>query len=228
MTDIDWRKLWIERDVMRKEPDNVGYWNERAREFSNYHKPDSVSRYAEVFMEYLRLLPGESVFDMGCGNGGLAVPLARAGHPVFACDFSPKMLEVMTGYCAETAITGVLTRQLSWTDDWEACGITEKSVDVAIASRSIIVRDLWLAFERLNRVARRKVAATLATDLGPRATHSLGDTVEGISFLPDYIYGLNILFAMGYHPELRYINSLKKEDDNTLRPIKWAFISWDV
>ncbi|MCL2807642.1 MAG: hypothetical protein FWD27_05730 [Coriobacteriia bacterium] len=116
---------------------------------------------------------------------------------------------------------------MSWEDDWKAHGITDKCVDVAIASRSTMVEDLWLAFEQLSRVARRKVAVTLATEFGPRTTKALGEVVSGMSFLPDYIYGLNILFKMGYHPELRYLHSDKKEDDGSIRNIQWAYISWN-
>jgi len=225
--DIDWRGLWIERDIRRKAPDNVDYWDSRAREFGSYHEPDSKSRYADFFIGLLELAPGETVLDMGCGNGGLAIPLAQAGHPVIACDFSPRMLEVLLQHCERAGVEGVDTRLFSWTDDWEAFGLTPGCVDVAVASRSIMVRDLWDAFERLGRVARRKVAVTLSTDYGPRSSNMIGEIVNGASYLPDYIYALNILFKMGHHPELRYIESMKRTDEGDLRRIRWAFISWD-
>jgi len=228
INDIDWRGLWTERDIKRKEPDNAARWDARAHEFGTYHEPDSQSRYSDVFIEYLELLPGETVLDMGCGNGGLAIPLAKAGHSVLACDFSPKMLEALQQYSQQAGVTGIDTRQFSWTDDWASFGITPKSVDVAVASRSIMVRDLWDAFERLNRVARRKVAVTLATDLGPHPTQNAGESPDEDPLLPDYIYGLNILIKMGYYPELRYISSLKKNADDELNLIKWAFITWEV
>jgi len=228
ITDIDWRGLWTERDIKRKEPDNADYWDSRAQELGAYQEPDSKSRYTDSFIEYLELTPGETILDMGCGNGILAIPLAKAGHSVIACDFSPKMLEVLSQICAQTGTNGIDIRQFSWTDNWDDYGLTTDCVDVAFASRSIMVRDLWGAFERLNRVARRKVAVTLATDFGPRSTHKIGEETDGVSFLPDYIYGLNILFKMGYYPELRYISSLKKCSDGELRLIRWAFISWNV
>ena len=226
--DIDWRELWIERDRKRKLPDGPEYWDGRAHEFSRYHEGDQMSKYSDTFLSYLGLAPGESVFDMGCGNGGIALPLARAGHPVVACDFSPKMLEVLTGNCVQSGIKGITTHLMAWTDDWESLGVTTKCVDVAVASRSIMVQDLWAALERLSSVARRKVAITLATDFGPHATCRLGDIVDGISYLPDYLYALNMVIKMGYQPELRYIKSVKKDKDGDFRLIRWAFISWDL
>ncbi|MCL2808103.1 MAG: class I SAM-dependent methyltransferase [Coriobacteriia bacterium] len=228
LVDIDWRGLWTERDSKRKAPDDADYWDLRAQEFGAYQEGDNASGYSDSFIEFLELLPGETVLDMGCGNGGLAIPLAKAGHPVMAADFSPKMLEMLTQHCKDAGVQGIDVRQFSWTDNWEDSGIASKSVDVAVASRSIMVRDLWDAFERLGRVARRKAAATLATDFGPRSSHVIGEEKDGMPFLPDYIYGLNILFKMGYHPELRYISSLKREASGAFRSIKWAFISWEV
>jgi len=228
ITDLDWRRLWIERDSLRKEPETVEYWDSKARDLDSFRDLDTKSRYADLFIEYLDLAQRETVFDMGCGNGSLAIPLARAQHPVLACDFSPKMLEVLQQHCSDNNIRGIDIRQLAWADDWDASGIKAASFDVAIASRSLMVSDLWDAFERLGQVARRKVAITIATDFGPRYSYKVGQSVDGMTFLPDYIYAVNILFQMGYYPELRYIDSIKKDSTGKLRFIKWAYISWET
>ena len=228
ITDLDWRRLWIERDSLRQKPGNVEYWDDRARDQDTFRDLDTKSRYSDIFIEYLDLVAGETVFDMGCGNGGLAIPLAQAQHPVIACDFSAKMLDVLRQHCLDNDVSGIDIHQLSWTDDWEVLGIKAACVDVAIASRSLLVSDLWDAFLRLSQLARRKVAITIATDFGPRSTNKLGETVAGTTFLPDYIYAINMLFKMGYYPELRYIDSIKKDATGELRLIKWAYIAWET
>ena len=38
---------------------------------------------------------GESLLDMGCGAGSLAIPYGLRGNHVLACDFSPRMLDVL-------------------------------------------------------------------------------------------------------------------------------------
>lgn len=210
LTDINWRDMWIQRDNLRKDPDDSSYWDSRAKEFGSYHRCKETSSYAKSFIAYLAPQANETILDIGCGNGGVAIPLARQGHKVTALDFSAKMLEVLNEHCCEEGITQITAKQLSWTDDWQASGIAAKSVDIAFASRSTMVHDLWDAIERLCNVAKRRVAMTLATRFGPRCTYELGQTVDGIAYVPDHIYAINMLFQMGYTPELRYIDSYKR------------------
>ena len=62
---------------------------------AKHFRPRETHPYARDFLELAELRPDERVLDMGCGAGTLAIPLARAEHPVLACDFSPRMLEVL-------------------------------------------------------------------------------------------------------------------------------------
>jgi len=228
ITEIDWRGFWIEQNSDQKPVDNRSYWDQRARDFKTYTQTDKRSAYSETFINYLAPEAGETVFDMGCGSGALAIPLAQSGHSVLACDFSAKMLESLNQHCAESGIENIKTRQVAWTDDWAGLGISEKSVDIAIASRSIMVRDLWDAFARLGQVARRKVAVTLSTEKSPCVKDGAGQVIGHRAFQFEYIFGLNILFQMGYDPELRYIESTKRNDDGSFSDFVWAFIAWNV
>ena len=58
----------------------------------NYAK-DTNDSYARDFIEKMALKTKSLVFDMGCGTGSLAVPLAKQGHGVIAADFSKGMLK---------------------------------------------------------------------------------------------------------------------------------------
>lgn len=84
--DAEWKRLQAERS----KPDDIARWNKRS---ARYDTKDARNLYAEEFLALARIKPGETVFDMGCGTGALAMPLAASGHRVIAADFSDGMLE---------------------------------------------------------------------------------------------------------------------------------------
>jgi SAM-dependent methyltransferase len=47
---------------------------------------------AAKFVERLTLVPGESVLDVACGTGNLAIPAARAGASVTGIDIAPNLI----------------------------------------------------------------------------------------------------------------------------------------
>ena len=205
LTSTDWAEEWKQLQALRQRSDDPSYWDGRAKNFGHNDKPGD---YARSFIELADLREDESVFDMGCGNGALALPLARAGHPVLACDFSGGMLERLRNDAAAEGLTGITSKQMSWSDDWEAAGVLPKSCDVAFASRSIVTSDLRDSLERLSAVARRKCCITLSTGHSPRSDENIMRAIgmtEAVG--QDFWYALNILIQMGVKPQLQYIKS---------------------
>ncbi|HEY9382145.1 MAG TPA: class I SAM-dependent methyltransferase [Gemmatimonadales bacterium] len=52
----------------------------------------SFAPAAEEFIARLSLCPGESVLDVACGTGNLAIPAARAGARVIGIDIAPNLI----------------------------------------------------------------------------------------------------------------------------------------
>src|SRR6266498_1108451 len=52
----------------------------------------SVAAGAEEFVALLALRAGESVLDVACGTGNLAIPAARAGARVSGIDIAPNLI----------------------------------------------------------------------------------------------------------------------------------------
>ena len=215
LTTTDWNEEWIELQGARNHPDDASEWDARAATFGSKH--GSHGEYVGHFLDLAQVLPGESVFDMGCGNGALATPLALAGHPVIAADFSRSMLDVMLADQAAKGVEGVTAIQMSWADDWDAFGVTENCVDVAFASRSIITENLKDSLERLDRVARRRVCITLPCSPSPRIDARLLEAAGlGGRLGRDFVYAFNILASLGIAPEVAYIPSARYETFDTL------------
>ena len=80
--------------------DGRAYWNKRAATFAQ----GSDGTYESRLLGLLALEPTQTVLDMGCATGTLAVPLGRRGHAVHACDFAERMLEVLGRVVADEGL----------------------------------------------------------------------------------------------------------------------------
>ena len=196
--DKDWNAEWARLSDRREVAHDAAFWDRRARRFRG---GDEASPYVAGFIEHLRARPGESVLDVGCGSGALALPLARAGHHVVGLDFSAGMLDLLRRQASEEGLGNLRTVQAAWDDDWRAAGVAV--ADVVIASRSLDVRDLRAALEKLDAFARRRVCVTLPADglLYPQllAREAVGRPCVRRG---DQATAVNVLRQMGIEPEV--------------------------
>lgn len=202
-TSKEWNRLWSAKQKLRSLNHDASHWNARAKSFSS---KDAPSTYADRFLALAAIRPGESVMDMGCGSGNLAVPLGAQGHQVLAADFSVNMLAALRERLDAQGICDVEPMELSWQDSWEDHGILPESRDVCIASRSVATNDLMDALEKLTAVARRRVCITLAVGSTPRQDDAMLRAI-GIPVQPcfDSAYAIAILQGLGFAPDLTYI-----------------------
>ena len=217
LTTRDWNEEWKELQRQRRHADRAEYWDDRAKTFGDRDVP---SPYVRSFLQLADIRPGETVFDMGCGTGALAVPLGQAGHRVIAADFSTGMLDCLKAELESRGIEGVERRLLSWDaprEDWAAAGVGPGSADVALASRSIATYDLRESLLRLTEVARRRCCITLAAGASPRIDERV---LAGIGVEPpnshDYLYAFNILANEGLKPRVDYIDSTRPQSFDSL------------
>lgn len=181
------------------------YWNKRAATFSC----GSDEAYKQRFSELLSLEPGQSILDMGCATGTFAIPFGRKGHSVYACDFAKEMLEILDKRAAAENLP-VTSHLLAWDDDWQSTGLGEKSVDVAIASRSLGFKNKHERIQKLDAVARHKAAITVSASVLPSRepqllTH-LGREIPQSGEVSELV---TLLITMGRLPVVSYMLTLR-------------------
>lgn len=210
----DWNGEWMRLQAGRRRADDSFEWDKRARHF----RPLETAPYARDFIKLLALKPGESVLDMGCGAGSIAIPLAQAGHSVIAADFSPAMLGTLDAgieyYGLEDHITPL---ELAWDDDWDLVGPVAKAVDVAFASRSVTTTNLKGALAKLDRTARRRCAVTMVANSSPRYDlHVMNAIGASVTCSNGFVYAFNILIQMGALPQVTYFESPRRDTFDSL------------
>lgn len=181
-------------------------WNAKAAGFS---RKRTRGGYIGQLIEKLALAPGESVFDMGCGPGTLAVPLAQAGHRVVAVDFSTAMLAELDAKAREAGpdVAALIdAHERSWRDDWSGL----PRADVAVSSRSLITDDLAGSLAKLEGQARSRVAVTVVAGETPMANarilRSIGRDASEPAMRTGMVALVNYLFCIGRRPKVDYLS----------------------
>lgn len=205
----DWNAEWMLLQEMRRKADDKVYWNKRAKDFDD---PDRLSPYTQEFLRRANIPSGSTVLDMGCGTGSIAIPLARQGCKVIAADFSEEMLSETQRRVEVSNTENVETLCMSWEDNWEDFGLSANSVDVVIASRSLAVRDLAQALDKMSSTASEMCCATMTSGNSPRMDARIL-AVCGLEqrYGKDYQYAFNILANKGYMPSCTWILSERKD-----------------
>lgn len=221
--DIDWAALranaLAQKGWQEKGPDE---WDKKARSFAGRNKS---AAYIDLVLAHMVLDSSFTVLDIGSGPGTLAIPLARKVQSVTAIDFSSVMLDTLEEIAREEAVENIRTVQCAWEDDWQEKGLQPH--DIAIASRSMGVKDLPAALGKIDSYATRYVFLT--DRVGSTPFEEGAFTALGRPFFPgpDYIYTLNTLYTMGIHPN---VTILKLERDvpypsmvDAMKSYSWMF-----
>ena len=172
--------------------DSKDYWNKRAATFTRYATED----YELWLMNLLSPAMGETILDMGCATGTLALPLARAGHHVHACDFAEAMLAILDQRATAENLP-ITSHLLAWDEDWSRAGLGENSVDCAFASRSLMSDHTLSRISKLDATARAKAAVVVPNSLtpssDPRLLTYLGRKAKRPSTVPEVLRALRYL-----------------------------------
>ena len=222
-TDIDWNSLWQEAHRQKSwKKKKKQDWDKRAPGFARRNLDSS---YADQFLKLMNPEPDWTVLDIGSGPGTLALPLAPLVKSVTGVDFSAAMLAELDKRAAEKQIGNLSTIQACWTDNWQERGIVAH--DAAISSRSLSVLDLKAALVKLNSWALKKVFVADRVGSGPFDPDLFSALGRPFEPGPDYIFTVNLLYQMGIHPVINYIELAQSKNFSTredaLESCRWMF-----
>ncbi len=222
--DIDFAHLYRQQlKIARRTEKTPAHWDARAQKMAvNCARP--ADGYLLQLLEKIDLTGAETLFDMGCGPGTVALALADRLQAVHGVDYSPMMLEVAKTRAAQMNIVNAHWHCRAWEDTWDDI----PRCDVAVASRSTLVSDMREAMTKLNRQARLRVYTThlvSPTFMSPAIQRALGrEVIE----LPNYIYALNVLYQMGIQARVDFIRGSNCQGDNTTFARFEENVSWTL
>ncbi len=166
---------------------------------------DDPYRTGDATVETLRarLIPGETLLDVGAGGGRLALPLALTCSAVTAVEPSPSMCAVLRETADEYGIENVSIVEAGWVD------AAVEPADVALCSNVVyVVENIGPFVRKLNDNARRLVLAIVFRSHPQSQFYGLweqvhGEKRHGLPALPEF---LPVLDQLGIQPEVAELN----------------------
>lgn len=195
----DWDALWRSARA-RGGTISPEIWESKAPSLRRWMANDG---YAGRFLKRIRLRPGWTVLDVGCGPGDVAIPVARMVRRVTAVDVSAGMLGILEADAAREGLANIDCVRRPWDGDGPEVG----RHDVVIASRSIGMMDgLGTALERIDQAAVRYAYVTMGDgQVWPLKRIMYGATGRRARESPGYIYAYNLLYEMGIRANVDFI-----------------------
>ena len=142
-----WRRYWS--GIERTGDDGNVLWDRSG--------PDELDRYRELVERYLH--PGPVLLDLGCGNGRFTRGLAGPGRRVIGVDVAEAAIDRARAELLEQpGNLRVEYRQMDITDPVAAQRLRDELGECHVFVRGVL--------HVLDRPARRRVAAVMATLLG--------------------------------------------------------------
>ncbi len=177
-------------------PRPTDHWSRDARAF----KADP-HRQGDAVVESLRsrLIPGETLLDVGAGGGRLALPLALTCSAVTAVEPSASMCAVLRETAREYSIENVSIVEAGWPE------ASVEPADVVLCSHVVyVIENIEPFVRKMDTHARRRVLAVVFEAPPQSQIYPLWEQVHGEKrqTLPSLPQFLPVLEEMGIHPEV--------------------------
>ncbi|MGD9552964.1 MAG: class I SAM-dependent methyltransferase [Arcobacteraceae bacterium] len=219
--DIDFNELYKkQKEASTFKIKDQKEWNKKAQ---SMNKKIHKSIYNDELIAKIDFTDCQSLLDVGCGVGNIAVKVAKKIPKVYALDYSDVMLEFLNENMALEKCENITPIKASWEEDWSEI----PSADIVLASRSMEVKDMKEALEKINAKANKRVYITYKVGgsfVDKKILKAMG---KAIFDKPDYIYVLNILYGMGINAKLDYLRSEGRREqydskESFIKSVEWS------
>ena len=216
--DIDFATLYKQHKQLAARPrSSPEKWDAKAQQIGIGQLEDA---YTHALLQALSLQKTETLLDVGCGAGAVALLAAPYVRQVYALDYSVGMLAKLQENAQHYQAHNIKTLCKDWEDDWQDVPVC----DVVVASRSTLVEDMAAALKKLTQQARRRVYLTYPLNPAFGARPDIDPVQQPQLATPSYLYILGILYQQGYAAQLRFIGNKGLHQ----QPTGWALIDWEV
>jgi hypothetical protein len=92
----EWHRIWANRVLSESDPENT---LEYLIELNGFDTPFGAmkaqdwTQYVHTVSNRLNVLPGDNLFEVGCGSGAFLYPFYVSGHPVGGVDYSASLIQ---------------------------------------------------------------------------------------------------------------------------------------
>ena len=202
---LDFDALWAEHvrnsdsERMKDDEKERAFWKSFIAQRRN-HSPDPSSRF--VLEKILPVIHGyeiETGVEMGPGWGNYTLDLAKECKALSCVDISRDILDYILKISAEQGLANIRTIHAKW-EDFSA----DKEYDLAFGYNCFYrQRSLKDCFARLSAAAKKLCMAGMNSGPLPPWTREMAEEGAEVKFDgKDYIYFVNVLYQMGYLPQL--------------------------
>ncbi len=231
-----WAQAWVEarkilnteKRKIRNEKEAIEFWNKFAANYDKKHtqgkKDERVEKVISILKEKQFLDSKTKVLDVGCGPGNYALPLSKICNSVTALDGAVEMCRQLEKKIKTEKAYNIKVLHRLWEDvDIKAEGLYE-TFDLVFASMNPGVRD-YDTLNRMNLASKKNCCLIFwAEGSSSQARKDLWqilfneeDSGYGGAGI---IYPFNLLFSMGYYPEIQYIDSEWRHEETVEEAIE--------
>jgi len=188
-----WNTIWKETVLKMPHKDDSKSWDNIAPKFNQWMEKDD---YPRELVSKIKIEEGDTVFDIGCGNGAITIPLAKKAKSVTALDSSVKMLDILKEKATAEKLTNIkiLNERI---EDVKTSEIGPH--EVVLASRSLNgIPDIQKELEKINEISQKHVYLTLWGEGNREFENEISKLLRRETHKhPHYTIVLNILQEMG-------------------------------